>query len=108
MIGVFIPDPDPQHCILNCMVCNNSCFFHIRNKLTNFKNENLGDVHSGLLYVLCLNLDTDSISYCCWFFFIMSFSLRAAGAMSAMTSKGIVHRDLKPQNILLSHEGKTR
>jgi serine/threonine protein kinase len=38
----------------------------------------------------------------------MSFFLCAAGAMSAMTSKGIVHRDLKPQNILLSHEGKTR
>merc|ERR1719309_393708 len=28
--------------------------------------------------------------------------------MAAMTSKGIVHRDLKPQNILLSHEGRSR
>jgi len=39
---------------------------------------------------------------------IKRFLIQLAGAMSAMTSKGIVHRDLKPQNILLSHEGKTR
>lgn len=25
-----------------------------------------------------------------------------------MVSKGIVHRDLKPQNILLSHDSKTK
>jgi serine/threonine-protein kinase ULK/ATG1 len=28
--------------------------------------------------------------------------------MQAMVSKGIVHRDLKPQNILLSHDGRTK
>jgi serine/threonine-protein kinase ULK/ATG1 len=28
--------------------------------------------------------------------------------MKAMVSKDIVHRDLKPQNILLSHDGKTK
>ncbi len=28
--------------------------------------------------------------------------------MSAMVSKDIVHRDLKPQNILLSHDGRSR
>jgi len=39
---------------------------------------------------------------------IKRFLRQLAGAMSAMTSKGIVHRDLKPQNILLSHEGRTR
>jgi serine/threonine protein kinase len=32
----------------------------------------------------------------------------SAGAMQAMVSKGIVHRDLKPQNILLSHDGRTK
>lgn len=32
----------------------------------------------------------------------------SAGAMKAMVSKDIVHRDLKPQNILLSHDGKTK
>lgn len=34
--------------------------------------------------------------------------LISAGAMKAMVSKDIVHRDLKPQNILLSHDGKTK
>ena len=38
-------------------------------------------------------------------FFVFLFS---AGAMQAMVSKGIVHRDLKPQNILLSHDGRTK
>ena len=28
--------------------------------------------------------------------------------MQAMVSKGIVHRDLKPQNILLSHDGRSK
>ena len=28
--------------------------------------------------------------------------------MKALVSKDIVHRDLKPQNILLSHDGKTK
>ncbi len=28
--------------------------------------------------------------------------------MQAMVSKDIVHRDLKPQNILLSHDGRTK
>ena len=37
-----------------------------------------------------------------------SISSISAGAMQAMVSKGIVHRDLKPQNILLSHEGRTK
>ena len=32
----------------------------------------------------------------------------SAGAMKAMVSKDIVHRDLKPQNILLSHDGRSR
>ena len=34
--------------------------------------------------------------------------MSSAGAMQAMVSKGIVHRDLKPQNILLSHDGRTK
>ena len=34
--------------------------------------------------------------------------LISAGAMKALVSKDIVHRDLKPQNILLSHDGKTK
>lgn len=37
-----------------------------------------------------------------------TFGLVSAGAISAMVSKDIVHRDLKPQNILLSHDGRTR
>ena len=36
------------------------------------------------------------------------FCFILAGAMKAMVSKDIVHRDLKPQNILLSHDGKTK
>jgi len=39
---------------------------------------------------------------------IRSFLRQLAGAMKAMVSKDIVHRDLKPQNILLSHDGKTK
>ena len=41
-----------------------------------------------------------------WIFFLLLSVL--AGAMKAMVSKDIVHRDLKPQNILLSHNGKTK
>jgi len=39
---------------------------------------------------------------------IQMFLKQLAGAMRAINSKGIVHRDLKPQNILLSHQGRTR
>jgi len=39
---------------------------------------------------------------------IRMFLRQLAGAMRAINSKGIVHRDLKPQNILLSHQGKSR
>ena len=42
----------------------------------------------------------------CHLTFFFCFIL--AGAMKAMVSKDIVHRDLKPQNILLSHDGKTK
>jgi len=39
---------------------------------------------------------------------IRMFLRQLAGAMKALVSKDIVHRDLKPQNILLSHDGKTK
>ena len=39
---------------------------------------------------------------------IILINFFTAGAMKALVSKDIVHRDLKPQNILLSHDGKTK